>query len=111
MSKTTTIHDPADIPTFATEAEEADFWATHELGDELFDAAAQDPAAQNLLASLPKRPRQSARQSKTTSLRLSADMERRLRHLAELKGTSYQTLLKEFVLERIYEEEKRLKVI
>jgi hypothetical protein len=28
--------------------------------------------------------------------------------LAEAKKTSYQTLLKEFVLERVYEEEKRL---
>ncbi|AFZ69417.1 hypothetical protein [Deinococcus peraridilitoris] len=45
--------------------------------------------------------------SRPTSLRLGSDLERRLRTLAELKGTSYQTLLKEFVLERIYEEEKR----
>lgn len=42
--------------------------------------------------------------SRPTSLRLGSDLERRLRTLAELKGTSYQTLLKEFVLERIYEE-------
>ncbi|WP_420594414.1 hypothetical protein [Deinococcus sp.] len=49
--------------------------------------------------------------SNPTSLRLSADLERRLRHLAALKGTSYQTLMKEFVLERVYEEEKRLGVV
>jgi hypothetical protein len=32
---------------------------------------------------------------------------RRLRRLAEKKGTTYQTLLKTFVQERLYEEEKR----
>ena len=26
-----------DLPTFRTEAEEADFWATHELGQEILD--------------------------------------------------------------------------
>ena len=31
----------------------------------------------------------------------------RLRRLAEKKGTKYQTLLKTFVQERLYEEEKR----
>ncbi|MEF2279332.1 hypothetical protein V3W47_13590 [Deinococcus sp. YIM 134068] len=51
------------------------------------------------------------RKSNPTSIRLSTDLERRLRHLAELKGTSYQTLLKEFGLERVYEEEKRLGVV
>ncbi|PNY81272.1 CopG family antitoxin [Deinococcus koreensis] len=105
------INDPSDIPTFASEAEEAEFWATHELGDGLFDLAARNPEAADLLARLPKRSRHAGRQSKSTSLRLSADLERRLRHLAEVKGTSYQTLLKEFVLERVYEEEKRLKIV
>jgi hypothetical protein len=31
----------------------------------------------------------------------------RLRRLAEKKGTRYQTRLKQFVVERLYEEEKR----
>ena len=41
------------------------------------------------------------------SLRLEADTVRRLRALAAKKGTKYQTLLKTFVQERLYEEEKR----
>lgn len=96
------VNNPEDIPAFATEAEEVEFWATHEIGDAMFDRAAQDPDARAMLAALPKRPRKST----PTSIRLGTDLERRLRHLAALKGTSCQTLLKEFVLERVYEEER-----
>lgn len=106
-----TINSAEEIPTFSTEAEEAGFWATHEAGDGLFDAAAHNAEAAALMAALPKRRRLSSAKSNPTSLRLGTELERRLRHLAELKGTSYQTLLKEFVLERVYEEEKRLNVI
>ncbi len=40
-------------------------------------------------------------------IRVDADVLRRLRVLAARKGTGYQTLLKIFVVERLYEEEKR----
>lgn len=109
MTKLIPVHDPSEIPAFQTEAEEAEFWATHSLGDGMLNAAQQDEKTQAMLAQLPKRPRPA--KSNPTSLRLGVDLERRLRHLAELKGTTYQTLLKEFVLERVYEEEKRLHVI
>jgi hypothetical protein len=36
---------------------------------------------------------------------------KRLRALATLRNTGYQTLLKEFVVERLYEEEKREGII
>lgn len=36
---------------------------------------------------------------------------RRLKTLAALRNTGYQTLLKEFVVERLYEEEKRAGII
>lgn len=101
--KMITVQSPGDVPTFETEAEEAEFWATHEMGDAMFDRAEGDPEAQALMDALPTRPRK----SNPVSLRLGVDLERRLRRLAEVKGTTYQTLLKEFVLERVYEEEKR----
>ena len=41
------------------------------------------------------------------ALRMNADALQRLRALARKKGKGYQTLLKEFVIERLYEEEKR----
>jgi hypothetical protein len=36
---------------------------------------------------------------------------KRLKALAALRNTGYQTLLKEFVIERLYEEEKRQRII
>jgi predicted DNA binding CopG/RHH family protein len=41
------------------------------------------------------------------SVRMEYDLLNRLRALARLKGTKYQTLLKTFVAERLYEEERR----
>lgn len=102
MPEFTEITDMSQIPVFASEAEEAEFWSTHSLAEHLLR---RENAESDLLP--PIRPRK----SRPTSIRLGTDLERRLRHLAELKGTSYQTLLKEFVLERVYEEEKRLGII
>lgn len=102
MPDMTIITDMNQIPAFKTEAEEADFWATHALDTSLMSAENGDD---DLLP--PVRPVK----SNPVSLRLGVDLERRLRRLAELKGTTYQTLMKEFVLERVYEEEKRLHVI
>lgn len=45
--------------------------------------------------------------TRAISLRLDEDLLRRLKAMARRKGKGYQTLLKEFVLERLYEEEKR----
>ncbi len=109
------INDRSEIPSDMTEAEEAAFWAEHEAGPGLLAQTQADADAGQQLAELDtlRANLRAARSAKSnpTSLRLGADLERRLRHLAELKGTTYQTLLKEFVLERVYEEEKRLKVI
>lgn len=44
-------------------------------------------------------------------LELDLDVHRRLQRVAKLKKTPYQTLLKQFVGERLYEEEKRMGVI
>ncbi|WP_293912397.1 CopG family antitoxin [Deinococcus sp.] len=101
------VYSRSEIPTDMSEAQEAEFWSTHGFTEELAAENAGDPELAAFAALLPKRPRK----SNPVSLRLSVDLERRLRHLAELKGTTYQTLLKEFVLERVYEEEKRLKTI
>ncbi|MEF2279897.1 BrnT family toxin [Deinococcus sp. YIM 134068] len=98
MSELTIITDMSQIPAFQSEDEEAEFWATHGLAEHLLDAGNADP---DLL------PPPRSRRSTPMSLRLGVDLERRLRQLAEVKGTPYQTLLKEFVLERVYEEEKR----
>ncbi len=53
------------------------------------------------------------RPSRTTPIAVRFDQFTltRLKALAALRNTGYQTLLKEFVVERLYEEEKREGII
>lgn len=103
-----TVNHPDDIPEDMTEAQEAEFWTHHELGEGMLEGAADDQQSRLLLGLVPTRP---STASKPTSIRLPDDLEQRLKRLARLKGMTYQTLLKQFVTERLYEEEKRHKVI
>lgn len=96
------VYDPADIPAFASEADEAAFWDTHSWSDELLGGAAKGPRDPDL----PPPRLQGRKQAAPISLRLEDNTVGRLKRLAERKGMGYQTLLKQFVLERLYEEEK-----
>jgi len=87
-----------EIPGFKSEEEEAEFWATHSLGNELLEK--MGPVRENVLP--PARPR-----TRPIAVRFDGDTLKRLKALAEKKHKGYQTLLKEFVTERLYEEEKR----
>ena len=93
------ISDTNDIPAFETEAEEQVWWETHALDVELFSRPKERPSH------LP--PPRTSKKSKGISLRVEDDIVARLKSLAKKKGMGYQTLLKAFVLERLYEEEKR----
>lgn len=102
MSKTkpkmATINSLDEIPSFTSEAEEDAFWATHELSDGLANSSEAFP--EDLLP--PPRSRTSP-----VSFRFDSHTLQRAKRLAEKRGTGYQTLLKEFVIERLYEEEKK----
>ena len=99
----TIIYDPDDVPAFASERDEVDFWDTHTWSDELMDEAAKLPHDPDLP---PPREEGKPLPLRPTSLRLDRHTTDRLRTLAKRKGLGYQTLLKQFLLER-YEEEKR----
>ena len=86
-----------DVPEFANEAEEAKFWSTHGLGEEILD---QMGPLDDVLP--PARPR-----TRPVVIRFDDDTLTRLRAVARAKGKPYQTLLQEFTVERLYEEEKR----
>ena len=89
-----------DVPAFASEAEEAEWWQTHSLGKKFLDE--MRPAAE-VDADLPApRPR-----TRPLAVRFDETTVRRLKSLADRRHTGYQTLLKAFVIERLYEEEKR----
>ncbi|MCC6959719.1 MAG: hypothetical protein IT301_07725 [Dehalococcoidia bacterium] len=89
-----------EMPAFKDEAEEAEWWATHSLGEELWDAF---PATDDGLPP-PGTPM-------GASVSLNADLAERLRVLARKKGVSYVALARTFVAERLYEEEKREGII
>src|SRR5215467_14223796 len=92
------IHSWDEVPDFASEAEEADWWGSHELGPELLDQ--MGPPPEGLLP--PPRER-----TRPIAVRFDDSTVRRLKAVAARRHKGYQTLLKEFVTERLYEEEKR----
>ena len=132
------INDVSEIPEGMSEEEEAQFWEEHELGEgvafhrpseddpelppvrersvtidlpeEVLEglrevAQARGMSVRRLLKSLDEpKPKRSG----PIAMRFEDDTVTRLKALAERKGMGYQTLLKEFVLERLYEEEKRV---
>ena len=92
------VERPEDVPVFATEDEEHRFWATHTLSEAILDR--MEPVEDGFLPS--PRPR-----TKPVPIRFSDDVIQRAKALAARRHIGYQTLLKEFVVERLYEEEKR----
>ena len=95
------VNSVEQIPTSMTEAEARRFWETHQAGEGLLE----EPLDADLRKTL-KKARATA-QSRNITLNLNAGLERRLRRLAELEGTGYQTLIKQFLIERTYQEELR----
>jgi uncharacterized protein (DUF4415 family) len=92
------MRGPGEIPEFGSEKEETELWATHSLGEGFLEKMGRVP--EGVLP--PSRPR-----TRPVSLRFDEDVLGRLKAVAESKHKGYQTLLKEFVVERLYEEEKR----
>jgi predicted DNA binding CopG/RHH family protein len=85
-----------EIPTFKNEAEEREFWATH-------DSTEYVDWNQAEAVILPKlRP-----STKTISLRLPELMLNELRLIANKRDVPYQSLIKMFLKERIDQELKR----
>jgi hypothetical protein len=90
-----------DIPAFASEEEEHRFWSTHQLAGELLDSMEPVPEEGDDWLP-PARPR-----STPVLIRFNEDVITRARALAAKRHMGYQTLIKQFVAERLYEEEKR----
>jgi len=84
------------IPTFKTEAEEHEFWATHDSTEYVDWSKAKRAVFPNLKPS-----------TKTISLRLPEAMLEELKLLANKRDVPYQSLLKIFLSERIESELQR----
>jgi hypothetical protein len=92
------VERATEIPSFSSEEEEARYWSEHELGVDLLES--MEPLEEDILPP----PRTVAR---PVSIRFEQHLLDRLRSLSSRRGMRYQTLLKQFVVERIYEEERR----
>lgn len=98
------INDPSEILADMTEEEAIKFWDTHAMSEEMLEASFIPEEDED---DLPPPRKQS---TQPISIRIETDVLDRLQNLAVRKNIPYQTLLKQFVVERIYEEEKREKV-
>jgi uncharacterized protein (DUF4415 family) len=101
----TTITSFDEIPEFVDESEMAAFWDTHGMSEALLEEAII-PVANEPEWLPPVRPR-----TMPVAIRFDRDVVQRLKAIAKKKHKGYQTLLKEFVSERLYEEEKREGII
>lgn len=96
------IDDWGEVPQFKSEQEEQAFWDAHTLGEHLLSQMERG-GPDDLRALGARQPTR----SRTIAVRFEEDVLKRVRAVAAKKHMGYQTLLKEFVLERLYEEEKR----
>jgi predicted DNA binding CopG/RHH family protein len=95
-----------EIPKFATEAEEADWWATREGREFLKRAAANAPKSTGRKGS-----RLVSKLNRTSSVQIALRLPEpdivKARELATRKGIGYQTLLKMLVHEGLRREARR----
>lgn len=90
------MKEPKEIPHFESEAEEREFWATHDSTEFIDWGAAEAVSLPNLKPTM-----------KTVSLRLPEFVVNELRTIARKRDVSYQALLKVFIKERIEQERKQ----
>jgi len=81
------------IPKFKSEAEEAEFWATHDSTEYIDYSTATRVTFPKLKPS-----------TKTISIRLPESLIAHLKMLANKKDVPYQSLLKMFLSEKVEEE-------
>jgi uncharacterized NAD(P)/FAD-binding protein YdhS len=93
------IERPEDIPAFRNEAEEQAYWESHTFS---LESVHRMRPAREVDRRLP--PARSP--SSSVTIRLNADVLHRLRRMAGARGIGYQTLLKQFITDRLYEEER-----
>ena len=87
-----TIQSWSEIPEFEDEAAEAVFWAKHSLDARLMNASLH---------------RQNVRESTTITLRFDPQMLSRIKRLARRRYLNYQSMIKQWLSERLEDEVSR----
>ncbi len=88
-----TIKTWTDIPDFADDDAEAAFWLENELAPSLMASSVHKP---------------DSRESTTITLRFDPRMLARIKRLARSRYLNYQSMMKQWLAERIEEEQKNL---
>lgn len=81
-----------DIPEFDSEKEEAEFWSVHSLEPRLMNSSVH---------------RANVRESTTITLRFDPQMLSRIKRLARHRYLNYQSMIKQWLSERLEEEVKK----
>lgn len=82
----------SEIPEFATEADEARFWETHQLDGRLMAMSIREA---------------DARESTTITLRFDPRMLSRIKRIARSRFLNYQSMMKQWLAERLEEEMRK----
>jgi len=85
----TVISDWEDVPLFANQGEEARFWEGHQIGARLMQSSLVQT---------------DTNESTTITLRIDPRMLSRLKRLARQRYLNYQSMLKQWVAERLEKE-------
>ena len=88
-----TIHRWSDLPEFRDESDEARFWETHELDSRLMATSVHEA---------------NTRESTTITLRFDPRMLSRIKRIARSRFLNYQSMLKQWLAERLEDEMRKL---
>ncbi len=83
----------SEIPEFEDEAAEAQFWETHELDGRLMATSVHEA---------------DSRESTTITLRFDPRMLSRIKRIARSRFLNYQSMMKQWLAERLEEEMRKL---
>lgn len=89
------INSMEEVPEFGTEAEEAEFWATHELSEEILDRMRSVRESDSVAGRILRRriaEREVAKYSGKVNLRMSRSLHRDLSEMAKREGVSLNQL-------------------
>ncbi len=88
-----TITSWESIPAFENDAAESDFWLKHQLDAKLLVSSVHKP---------------DGRESTTITLRFDPRMLAKIKRLAKSRYLNYQSMMKQWLAERIEEEQNNL---
>ena len=88
-----TIQSWNDIPNFESDEDESTFWNQHELDPKLRTSSTHQPES---------------RESTTITLRFDPRMLARIKRLSRSRYLNYQSMMKQWLAERIEEEQDNL---